>query len=115
MRAPRLSRAQLATLVAVAVCLGCVLGASFGSARVGLAVLLGPLSGAALYPGHSDRLEFSLSILPWSLALVAAGAGLQCAVAPTSLGRRAVRWIGWIAALVGWFGGALLSDLQALE
>lgn len=115
MRSPRLSREQLATLVAVAVCLGCALGASFGSVRVGLAVLLGPMSGAALFPGHSDRLEFSLSILPWSLALVAVGAGLQFALTPTSLARRAVRWLGWIAALVGWFGGALLSDLQALE
>ena len=115
MRAPRLSRAQLVALVAVAVCLGCALGASFGSVRVGLAVLLGPMSGAALFPGHSDRLEFSLSILPWSLALLAVGAGLQFAEAPTSLGRSAVRWVGWIAALLGWFGGAVLSDLQALE
>ncbi len=113
-RSPRLSRAQRLALVAVPSFLGGVVGATFG-VRAGLAIVLGPLSGGVLRDWQSCCARASLSILPWSLALVALGLGLQFAVAPTSAWRNVVRWLGWMLALLGWFGGAVLSDLHALE
>jgi hypothetical protein len=112
-RSPRLSRGQGLALVAVPA----VLGGWMGSAglRAGLAIALGPLSGGYLRDGQSCCARNSLELLPWSLAAVAVGVGLQFAVAPTSAVRNVVRWLGWMLALLGWFGGAVVSDLHALE
>jgi hypothetical protein len=113
-RSPRLSRAQGLALVAVPSLLGGMVGASFGL-RAGLAIVLGPLSGGFLRDWQSCCARNSLAILPWSLALAAVGLSVQFAVAPTSVVRNVVRWLGWMLALLAWFGGALVSDLHALE
>lgn len=114
-RSPQLSRGQRLALIVVPSFLGGSLGSSFGDVPTGLAVVLGPLSGAFLRDWQSCCARNSLSILPWSLALVALGVGLQFAVAPTSAWRNIARWLGWMLALLAWFGGAVLSDLHALE
>ena len=113
-RSPRLSRAQGLALVAVPSLLGGMVGASAGL-RAGFAIVLGPLSGGYLRDWQSCCASNSLELLPWSLAAVAVGVGLQFAVAPTSAVRNVVRWLGWMLALLAWFGGAVVSDLHALE
>ena len=112
-RSPRLSRGQWWALVAVPAVLGGLMGTA--GMRAGFAIVLGPLSGGFLRDWQSCCARNSLELLPWSLAAVAVGVGLQFAVAPTSTVRSVVRWLGWMLALLGWFGGAVVSDLHALE
>ena len=79
------------------------------------ATVLGPMTGAVSRDFQDCCLKFSLWLLPWCLGGLAAGAATQIVVPPRGWLTGAVRVVAWVAGLVVWFGGGIVSFGHALS
>lgn len=97
------------------VILGGLVGLMAGSFHVGFLVITGPFAGGLARDWQSCCAEFSLSIAPWPMALLAAAVAVQFLVKPINPGLRWFRLGLWGLAWTFWFLSALWSYLHALE
>ncbi|MCL4180222.1 MAG: hypothetical protein KJ072_21075 [Verrucomicrobia bacterium] len=74
-----------------------------------LATVSGPMVGAVARDCQSCCLKFSLFLLPWSGAFLAAGTLIQFVPLPFQRFARALRLTVWCLGLLGWFGGGVVS------
>ena len=79
------------------------------------ATVLGPMTGAVSRDFQGCCLKFSLALLPWCLGGLVAGVATQIVVPPRGRLTGAVRVVAWVAGLVVWFGGGIVSFGHALS
>ena len=92
-------------------------GGSDRTARVVMttaATALGPMTGAVSRGFQGCCLRASVSLLPYCLPALLAGALVQWLVPPGGVVRGTVRVIAWVVGLIVWFGGGILSLGHAL-
>lgn len=77
--------------------------------------VLGPMSGAISRDLQPCCLAFSLSLLPVCLSALAVGTAAQVVRLPAVGWLRVARLAVWVAALVVWFGGGIVSFTHALS
>jgi hypothetical protein len=80
-----------------------------------IGVLAGPMNGAISREDQPSCLDFSLSLLLPCGAILAAGILLQFVPARSRLVAGFLLPAAWALGWLAWFGGAVLSLLQALE
>ena len=80
-----------------------------------LASISGPFTGAIARHFQSCCWDFSLSIFPYSAALLGIGVLAQVVAMPWKCCERAMRLTAWCLGLLGWFGGVVLSFAHALS
>ena len=80
-----------------------------------LGTVLGPMTGAISRNYQSCCTRFSLSLLPYCLGGLVAGALAQVVVPRRPAWLLPIRVIAWIAGLVVWFGGGIVSFGHALS
>jgi len=80
-----------------------------------LGSISGPFTGAIARHYQSCCLEFSMSIFPYSAALLGIGVLAQIVAMPWKCCERSMRLVAWCLGLLGWFGGVLLSFGHALS
>ena len=83
--------------------------------RTALASISGPFTGAIARHFQSCCWDFSLSIFPYSAALLGIGVLAQIVAMPWKCCERAMRLTAWCLGLLGWFGGIVLSFAHALS
>ena len=76
---------------------------------------LGPMTGAVSRDFQGCCLEFSLWLLPYCLAGVLLAVLVQVLVPPSGPWLRALRLLVWVAGLLIWFGGGVVSFGHALS
>ncbi len=74
-----------------------------------IATVAGPMVGAVARDFQSCCLECSLTLLPWSGAILTVGILFQIVPLPFQRFARAVRLTIWCLGLLGWFGGGVIS------
>ena len=79
------------------------------------ATALGPMTGAVSRDFQDCCLKFSLWLLPWCVGGLFAGVATQVVVPPHGRLTGAVRVAAWVAGLVVWFGGGIVSFAHALS
>ena len=79
------------------------------------ATILGPMTGAVSRDFQDCCLKFSLWLLPCCFGGLVAGAATQIVVPPRGWLTGAVRVVAWVAGLVIWFGGGIVSFGHALS
>ena len=80
-----------------------------------LGTILGPMTGAISRDCQSCCLAFSLSLLPYCGAFLAAGTLPLFVKLPFQWGASALRMSLWVIGLLGWFFGGIVSFGHALE
>ena len=80
-----------------------------------LGSISGPFTGAIARHFQSCCWNFSLSIFPWSAALLGIGVLAQIVAMPWKCCERAMRLTAWCLGLLGWFGAIILSFAHALS
>ena len=80
-----------------------------------LATVTGPMVGAVARGCQSCCLKFSLSLLPWSGAVLAAGILFQIVPLPFQRLAKTLRLMVWCVGLLGWFGGGVISFAHAFS
>jgi hypothetical protein len=80
-----------------------------------LGTILGPMTGAISRNCQSCCLAFSLSLLPYCGAFLAAGTLPLFIELPFKWGASALRMTLWIVGLLGWFFGGIVSFGHALN
>jgi hypothetical protein len=78
-------------------------------------VVLGPMTGAICRDFQGCCLRFSLMLMPYCLAGLAAGVVVQLAVPARGWFTRTVRVVAWALGLIVWFGGGIVSFGHALS
>jgi hypothetical protein len=79
------------------------------------ATALGPMVGAVSRDFQGCCLEASLSLLPYCLGGLLIGLAVQLVVRPGGWFAAIVRVVAWIAGLLMWFGGGIISFAHALS
>jgi hypothetical protein len=85
------------------------------NAAATLGAVAGPLTGAVARNLQSCCLKFSLALLPYCGGIVIGGLAFQLVPLPFQRAARSVRLTIWTLALLGWFGGGVLSLGHALS
>ena len=80
-----------------------------------LGTILGPMTGAISRNCQGCCPAFSLSLLPYCGAFLAAGTLPLFIKLPFSRGASALRMTLWIVGLLGWFFGGIVSFGHALN
>lgn len=80
-----------------------------------LGSITGPFTGAIARHFQSCCWQFSMSILPYSAALLAIGVLAQIVALPCKCCERAMRLTAWCLGLLGWFAGVVISFAHALS
>lgn len=80
-----------------------------------LGTVLGPMTGAISRDFQSCCTRFSLSLLPYCVSGLAAGVLVQVVVPLRPVWLIPIRVTAWIAGLVVWFGGGIVSFGHALS
>lgn len=80
-----------------------------------LGSISGPFTGAIARHYQSCCWDFSMSIFPYSAALLGIGVLAQIVAMPWKCCERTMRLTAWCLGLLGWFGGIVLSFGHALS
>jgi hypothetical protein len=75
----------------------------------------GPFTGAIARHFQSCCWRFSVALFPYCAALLLGGFGFQFVPIPRRSVEGPIRLAAWIAGLLGWFGGAVVSFGHALS
>jgi hypothetical protein len=77
--------------------------------------VLGPMTGAICRDFQGCCLRNSLMLMPWCLGGLATGVVVQLAVPGRGWLTQSVRVVAWVAGLIIWFGGGIVSFGHALS
>jgi hypothetical protein len=77
--------------------------------------VLGPITGAISRDFQGCCLRASLDLMPYCLAGLLTGLAVQLVVPPRGAMTGMVRVVAWVAGLLAWFGGGMVSFAHALS